>query len=238
MCALTMNENVFVLLEDPVAPQRSDLLQIQPSEGLPPVPLTGPGAPTHYRTTFLTLSPPGALEQLLAQLRARWVSVRQSGAPGVPQRTQASGQQLSVEGHIYAIGTDFIVRAGNVILAGGAVKGMLLEAEYLPLPTMKQSTDGTLELLSNLLISILPNIPDAKTAAVTISDSIWEEVLWDREEEEEEVEKGPPQEESDDIFVTGDQDVPSFRKGDWIGVDRDRRSAYLIIGALKSEGLL
>ena len=105
---------------------------------------------------------------------------------------------------------------------------------------MKQGTDGTLNLLNNLLVSILPNIPDAKTAAVTISDAMWEEVLWDREQEEEQMqaEDKPRQVEGDSIFVYGDEDIPSFRKGDWIGVDRDRRSAYLIIGALKSEGLL
>lgn len=43
------------------------------------------------------------------------------------QISQTAGQQLSVEGAVYTIGTDFIVRAGNVVLAGGAVKGMLLE---------------------------------------------------------------------------------------------------------------
>ncbi|EKM59521.1 uncharacterized protein PHACADRAFT_170100 [Phanerochaete carnosa HHB-10118-sp] len=241
MCALTMNDNVFVLLEDPAAPQRSDLLQ--PPEGQAPIPLTGPGAPTHYRTTFLTLSPPGALEQLLSQLRARWASVRQSGPAGPSQASHLSGQQLSVEGLVYSIGTDFIVRAGNVILAGGAVKGMLIEAEYLPLPTMHAGADGTLELLNNLLVSCLPEIPGANLTAVTISDAIWQELLWDREREEEQQQqaadgKPPEQEESDDIFVSGDEGLPAFRKGDWIGTDRDQRSAYLIMGALKSEGLL
>jgi hypothetical protein len=102
-----------------------------------------------------------------------------------------------------------------------------------------QTSDGTSELLSNLLTSVLPNIRDAKTVAVTISDSQWEEVLWDREEEErgeqtKRVEEGV----FDDIYVSNEQvrDVPV--KGDWVGVDRDRRSAFLIIGALKSEGIL
>jgi hypothetical protein len=76
---------------------------------------------------MLTLTPPGALEQLLSQLRARWVSVRQSSSSGPSNLSQAGGQQLSVDGYVYQIGTDFLVRAGNVILAGGAVKGMLLE---------------------------------------------------------------------------------------------------------------
>lgn len=105
---------------------------------------------------------------------------------------------------------------------------------------MKQSTDGTLELLNNLLVSILPEIPDAKTAAVTISDAIWEETLWDREQEEQDQADPKPPEEDDaeKVFVCGDEDMTTYEKGDWSGVDRDRRSAYLIIGALKSEGLL
>lgn len=114
MCALTMGENVFVLLEDPSAPTRADVLAAAPPNA--------PG-PTHYRTTFLTLKPPLALEQLLAQLRARWVSVRQSAAGGGP----GAGQQLVIDGYMYAIGNDWLVRVGNVVLPGGAVKGMLLE---------------------------------------------------------------------------------------------------------------
>ena len=105
-----------------------------------------------------------------------------------------------------------------------------------------QASDGTSELLSNLLTSVLPNIRDAKTVAVTISDSQWEEVLWDREEEERGEESKSKRREgvSDDIYVSDetadDDDVPV--KGDWTGVERDRRSAFLIIGALKSEFLL
>lgn len=112
----------------------------------------------------------------------------------------------------------------------------------MPLPVLhSQTTDGTSDLLSNLLTSVLPNVRDAKTVAVTISDSQWEEVLWDREEEEGKVvqEKGKGAEEViDDIYVSGEQSHDGPVKGDWIGVDRDRRSAFLIIGALKSEGIL
>lgn len=228
-----MNENVFVLLEDPAAPTRADIvMSVQNSQ------TTVLQVPPHYRTTFLTLRPPGALEQVLHQLRARWIPVRQT-APGA-QRSQG-GQQLSVEGFVFAIGNDWLVRVGNVVLAGGAVKGMLLEAEYLPLPVLhSQTADGTSELLSNLLTSVLPNIREAKTVAVTISDSQWEEVLWDREEEERQLsqEKAESEENPDDVYVFGDEGLASEKKGDWIGVDRDRRSAFLIIGALKSEGIL
>ena len=247
-------DNVFVLLEDPGAPTRADILQ-QAADNAQSVEasLADPG---HYRNTFLTLSPPGALEQLLAQLKARWISVRESNAPSSSQKSQGGGQQLVIDGDIYAIGNDWLVRAGNVILSGGAVKGMLLEvghrwnlrvreilipsiqAEYLPLPVMRSltSSDGTSALLENLLTSVLPNIADAKTAAVIISDQQWEEVLWDREDEQT-VSTENVQQDEDDVYASQDE-LPEAGKDDWTGVSRDRRSAYLIIGALRSEGML
>ena len=87
-------------------------------------------------------------------------------------------------------------------------------------------------------MSVLPNIRDAKTVAVAVSDSQWEEVLWDREEEERLSREKDPEEDQEDIFVTGEEGLPVKRRGDWVGVDRDRRSAFLIIGALRSEGIL
>lgn len=100
--------------------------------------------------------------------------------------------------------------------------------------------DGTSELLSNLLTSVLPNIRDAKTVAVTISDGQWEDVLWDREAEEKEkdAQENEKPKNDDDIYAYGDEDIPLKKPGDWVGVDRDRRSAYLIMGALRSEGIL
>ena len=89
-------------------------------------------------------------------------------------------------------------------------------------------------------MSVLPNLPDAKTEAVTISDDQWEDVLWDRETEEQNkptVVKQEPRS-GDELFVSPEDDVPGHSKGDWSGVDRDRRSAYLIIGALRSDGLI
>ena len=112
----------------------------------------------------------------------------------------------------------------------------MLQAEYLPLPTLHSPVaDGTSELLSNLLTSVLPNVRDAKTVAVTISDTQWEDVLWDREEGEMAAKTEERKWES--VYVYGDEDTAG-KKGDWTGIDRDRRSAYLIMGALRSEGIL
>lgn len=109
MSAFTMGENVFVLLDDPISPGRYDLQTLSLAT-----------KPTHLKSTYITLSPPGALEQLLSHLRARWGSVR----------GQTTGPQLTIEGSIYSIGTDWIVRVGNVIMSTGSVKGILLEVIF------------------------------------------------------------------------------------------------------------
>ena len=103
---------------------------------------------------------------------------------------------------------------------------------------MPPGSDGSMDLLNNLLVSILPNITDAKMTAITINDAMWEEVLWDREQEEASLDQEPEKEEQPCTYVTGSEGLVTHRKGDWTGVDRDRRSAYLIIGALRGEGLL
>ena len=147
MCALTMDQNVFVLVTDNSAPTRAEYLQAVEqaqaqalSQASPSGSAASPGRhasthmvePPHYKNTFLTVSPPGALEQLLTQLGSRWVPTRQRNA--VQQRNVGgtTGQQLVVEGSIFSIGTDWRVRAGNVVLTGGAVKGMLLEVCLCP----------------------------------------------------------------------------------------------------------
>ena len=70
-----------------------------------------------------------------------------------------------------------------------------------------------------------------------LSEWQWEDVQWDSEEDLEREAERKKKEDEDDIYASED-DHPPFRKGDWIGIDRDRRSAYLIIAALKQENLL
>lgn len=115
-----------------------------------------------------------------------------------------------------------------------------LQAEYLPVPRMSsQESSGSSLLLSSLLVSVLPNVPGAKTEAVTISDDQWEDVLWDREADEQRTKnQDVVRKDMEDIFATPEDDGSGHSKGDWGGVDRDRRSAYLIIGALRSDGLI
>ena len=91
-------------------------------------------------------------------------------------------------------------------------------------------------MVTNLLTSVLPQMPGAKTLAVTVSDFEWAEVIFYEKEEGESVEKKEGVE--DDIWVSGEDEETVYKPGDWVGVERDRRSAYLIIGALRSEGII
>lgn len=88
------------------------------------------------------------------------------------------------------------------------------------------------------MTSILPIIRDAKTVAVTISDAQWEEVLWDREEEDKSLKNQAPESKDNNPYAWDADDITDWKQGDWVGVDRDQRSAFLIVGALRSEGLL
>lgn len=96
--------------------------------------------------------------------------------------------------------------------------------------------DNTSEMVTNLLTSVLPQMPGAKTLAVTVSDFEWAEVIFYEKEEGESKEK--MEEVENDVWVSGEDEEVVHKPGDWVGVERDRRSAYLIIGALRSEGII
>lgn len=67
-----------------------------------------------------------------------------------------------------------------------------------------------------------------------MSETQWEDSMYAREDPNEESEEMK----TDDIFVVGHEDIPESKRGDWLGLDRERRSAFVILGALRSEGLL
>jgi hypothetical protein len=114
-------------------------------------------------------------------------------------------------------------------------------------------------MIPNFLASILPVVPDANIYAVTVGEEQWADLLWDweeeqrkKEEQQEEEEKEKKQsgmdvdkdasqkepENDDDVYAYGFEDILDDAKRDWEGIDRDRRSAYLVIGALKVENIL
>lgn len=131
-----MGGRTFAILDDQAAPQLADFKALQEHWQAQPLssptgtgrtkPLTTLPQPAHYRTTMVTTEPVGALESLLSQLGPRWASTRRQNT-NIRNQPASSGNQLVIEGNVFSIGSDWIVRIGNVQLAGGAMKGMLLE---------------------------------------------------------------------------------------------------------------
>ena len=85
---------------------------------------------------------------------------------------------------------------------------------------------------------MLPDVKNAAPVAVTVDETQWAEVLWNCKEV-----GGRPNEENketdDDVFAYETEEDPSQKQpGDWTGIERDRRSALLIVGALRPEGML
>jgi len=101
--------------------------------------------------------------------------------------------------------------------------------------------DETAILLSNMLTSLLPTNFGAKVLVFPITDALWEDVLYGTDDREERPWPGPSKtddDDDDDIYITAEDAIPKPRKGDWTGDYRDQRSAFLIIGAMKSEGIV
>ncbi|KAF9986341.1 hypothetical protein BGZ75_001970 [Mortierella antarctica] len=74
------------------------------------------------------------MEALVAKLKNLWVH----------------RQHAQVEGHIFDLG-DFIVRAGNIMVASTSYKGMLIEIEYLPQTSSAIASNAILEEFVRLI---------------------------------------------------------------------------------------
>jgi len=141
MVTVTMNDALFVLIEDPSVPihdpqtpgspdvplAAGDQEQTLP-EFINPVPTEDPQQITHRRTSYVVIRPPESLDLLLNQLQAKWVPSRQSSS-NLTSKSQGiiGGPHVTIEGLVFSVGTDWIIRAGNIMLAGGTTRGMLLE---------------------------------------------------------------------------------------------------------------
>ncbi|KAF8944122.1 hypothetical protein BGZ47_004606 [Haplosporangium gracile] len=74
------------------------------------------------------------IEALIAKLKNLWVH----------------RQHAQVEGYVYDLG-DFIVRAGNIMVASTSYKGMLIEIEYLPQTSSATASNALLEEFVRLI---------------------------------------------------------------------------------------
>lgn len=98
---ITLGDNVFVLCEDTAAPSRNRLGGARPQG--------------HYRSTYLTISPPAALQTLLHQLGGNWSN-----------RLPGAFPDVDVNGVVYGVGDDVVIRIGKV-MQRGEMKGMVIE---------------------------------------------------------------------------------------------------------------
>jgi hypothetical protein len=130
--------------QEPSDPSSMNVDASQPTDGNGQTPLpqtqttqtqsTGPiphfRPPPHYLMNLFTVKPPGAVEHMLAQLRAHWTPIRQGLQTDRSNAQRATGYHIMVEGTTFKIGQDWAVRVGNVSLAGGAQKGLLVEVIF------------------------------------------------------------------------------------------------------------
>jgi hypothetical protein len=79
------------------------------------------------RVTFVSITPPESLQSMLAQIAGNWSASRPNAA--VPGRSvvPAGVGQVHLDGHVYSVGTDWLVRIGNVTQPGGVHKGIVIE---------------------------------------------------------------------------------------------------------------
>ena len=113
----------------------------------------------------------------------------------------------------------------------------------MPLPKSPSNADEeTPEILSNMLVSVLPDVKNAMPVAVTVSEMHWAEVHWNCHETEQnesgENQQKNGEDEDGDVFAYESDDSSKKQPGDWTGTERDRRSAFSIVGALRPEGML
>lgn len=103
---------------------------------------------------------------------------------------------------------------------------------------MHSNPGGTPILLINMLSAVLPAVEDAAYAEDVIVDDVqWAEIHWNVSEASKSTTDATQAD--DDVFAYESEEDPSLRQlGDWTGIDRDRRSAFLIVGTLRPEGML
>lgn len=88
----------------------------------------------HPRSTFVTVSSPQNIASMLLQISGRWSTSRQGASSnGEGGKAGGGGGHLLIDGFVFSIGKDWIVRVAKVTQAGGAgllVKGIVIEVSF------------------------------------------------------------------------------------------------------------
>jgi len=197
------------------------------------------------RVTFVAITPPESLPSMLAQIAGNWSASRPNAA--VPGRSvlPAGAGQVHLDGHVYSVGTDWLVRIGNVTQPGGVHKGIVIEAEYLPVHDLPSSlgTQGDSAIVTEFLTGIIPKSSEDQIMAVALTPQQWADVLASGDDLDldhtKAEEHGNTKHDEDDIyFIPGKDEDDRTAKFTSAGQSRERRSAYLIIRCLQGEGIL
>ncbi|KAH7105652.1 hypothetical protein BKA62DRAFT_398760 [Auriculariales sp. MPI-PUGE-AT-0066] len=203
-------DTTYALIDDSAAPLRFDAT----SETV---------QPTHFRETFVTVS--GSIDDLLLNTKAPWAR---------------TGMHVQIDGLVFAIGTDWVVRVGNILLPGGQNRGLLLETEYLPFPRVPGSahSQDIINMSSGLVTSLIPSYGrDSAKVMRFYAEEEWNQVTGPQDTESEQP-ISTDETSEDDLYaygVTASHQSPENQTTD---LERDRRSVFLIHGVLRSEGIL
>ncbi|KAG8985603.1 hypothetical protein FRB90_004589 [Tulasnella sp. 427] len=216
---MTTGDTCFVLCEDVAAPshvtfensKRAALAQ-DPNAKIP-------ARPPHYKTTSLTLSPPSLLSLLFQQIGGG--NVWSNRMPGALPDTE-------INGAVFQIGEDVILRVGRVVQKSQP-RGLVIEAEFVPLPRAPAPGQDP-RLLQELITAVAPTNSDVK--AVSLTDDQWSEIL-----------TVPGQQatpatidDSDDLFTWPNKEDGTDSQLEWMGPEREKRSAFLLLKLLVTEG--
>lgn len=199
--------------------------------------------PDHPRITFVTITPPQNFAPFLSQISGNWTTARTQGGKGAATSGGAAhSANLLIDGFVFSVGKDWLVRTANVTQSGGALKGCVIEAEYLPVEeSPSRASKGGSAIINEFLSSVIggSNIDQQQITPVTVTSQQWKEALAGQDGDDGEIdtaEIGAPEAKSDDdIFFSPDQKSGYTMSP---GQSREQRSAFLIIRCLKNEGLL
>lgn len=257
-------DHVVVQIDDPSVPERDKFMEAraqirahnvaQRAAGLSDEYMEPePESPPHFQHTLVSFKSPVGLdifEQLLNQLGPPWNVTQKSGTSGKAIGGTAVRQRI--EGFVYTIGSDWIVKLGTLMAGNDISRGIVLEArffffsplfpspldllevafelncrqaEYLPVEAIVHE-GGVSAFIYEYMIKLLPDLPGSANFIMKMVD----EESWASITAVDSLPPPPPYEE--EIYVYGDEEeaVDHTSKDDY------RREAYVLFGFLHDRG--
>ena len=84
------------------------------------------------RVTFVTITPPESLPSMLGQIAGNWSASRHNAtAPSGRGLVPPGAGQVLLDGYVYSVGNDWLVRIGNVTQSGNVHKGIVIEVSHI-----------------------------------------------------------------------------------------------------------